>query len=82
MLTYVHLTEANMEVGFPGGSDGKESAYNVGDLSLISGSGRSPREGTGNPLQPVFLPGESHGQKSLAGHGVTKSWTRLSDYMT
>ena len=38
MLTYVHLTEANMEVGFPGGSDGKESAYNVGDLSLISGS--------------------------------------------
>ena len=38
VLTYVHLTEANMEVGFPGGSDGKESAYNVGDLSLISGS--------------------------------------------
>ena len=39
MHTYVYLTEANMEVGFPGGSDGKESAYNVGDLSLISGSG-------------------------------------------
>ena len=38
-------------MGFPGGSDGKESAYDVGDLSLISGSGRSRGEGTGNPLQ-------------------------------
>ena len=36
---------------FPGGSDGKESACNVGDPALISGSGRSPREGNGNPLQ-------------------------------
>ena len=35
----------------PGGSDGKESAYNAGDLGLISGSGRSPGEGNGNPLQ-------------------------------
>ena len=33
------------------GSDGKESAYNAGDLSLIPGSGRSPGEGNGNPLQ-------------------------------
>ena len=36
--------------GFPGGSDGKESACNVGDLSLMLGSGRSPGEGNGNPL--------------------------------
>ena len=38
-------------LGFPGGSDGKESACNVGDLGLIPGLGRSPGEGHGNPLQ-------------------------------
>ena len=37
--------------GFPCGSEGKESAHNAGDLSLIPGSGRSPGEGNGNPLQ-------------------------------
>ena len=36
---------------FPGGSDGKESACNAGDPGLIPGSGRSPGEGNGNPLQ-------------------------------
>ena len=36
---------------FPGGSDGKASGYNVGDLGLIPGSGRSSGEGTGKPLQ-------------------------------
>ena len=36
---------------FPGGSDGKASAYNAGDLGLIPGIGRSPGEGNGNPLQ-------------------------------
>ena len=36
---------------FPGGSDDKESAYNGGDQGLIHESGRSPREGNGNPLQ-------------------------------
>ena len=39
------------EWDFPGGSDGKASAYNVGDLGSIPGSGRSPGEGNGNPLQ-------------------------------
>ena len=38
-------------MGFPGGSDGKESACNAGDPGLIPGSGRSPGEGNGNPLQ-------------------------------
>ena len=38
-------------MGFPGDSDGKESACNTGDLGLIPGSGRSPGEGNGNPLQ-------------------------------
>ena len=42
-------------MGFPGGSDGKESAYNVGDLGLIPGSGKSPGEGNGNPLQYACL---------------------------
>ena len=38
-------------VDFPGGSDSKASAYNVGDLGLILGLGRSSGEGNGNPLQ-------------------------------
>ena len=38
-------------MGFPGGSDGKESACNAGDLGSILGSGRSPGEGNCNPLQ-------------------------------
>ena len=37
--------------GFPGGSDGKESTCNSGDMSSIPGLGRSPGEGKGNPLQ-------------------------------
>ena len=38
-------------LGFPSGSDGKASACNEGDPGLIPRSGRSPREGNGNPLQ-------------------------------
>ena len=41
--------------GFPGSSDGKVSACNVGDLGSIPGSGRSPGEGNGNPLQYSYL---------------------------
>ena len=65
-------------LGFPGSSDGKESNCNAGDLGSIPGLGKSPGGGYGNPLQyswrrkwqstPVFLPGESHGQRSLAGY--------------
>ena len=36
---------------FPGGSDGKASVYNAGDVGSIPGSGRFPGEGSGNPLQ-------------------------------
>ena len=43
--------QTNGKKGFPGGSDGKESACSVGDLGSISGLGRSPREGNGNPPQ-------------------------------
>ena len=42
-------------VGLPGGSDGKVSVYNVGDLGLIPGLGRSLGEGNGNPLQYYCL---------------------------
>ena len=52
-----------------GGSDGKESACNVGDLGSIPGLGRSPGKGNGKPT-PVFLPGESHGRRSLEGYSL------------
>ena len=42
---------SNTYLGFPGSSDGKASAYHVGDPGLIPGLGRSPGEGNGNPLQ-------------------------------
>ena len=53
--------------GFLGGSDGKESACNVEDPGSVPGLGRSPggREWLSTP---VFLPGELHGQRSLAGY--------------
>ena len=55
--------------GFPGGSEVKVSASNVGDPGSIPGLGRSPGEGNGNPLQ-IFLPGESHGLRGLVGKSV------------
>ena len=51
---------------FPGGSDGKASACNVGDPSSIPGSGRSPGEGIGYPGQYACLENH-HGQRSLWG---------------
>ena len=54
-------------MGFPGGSDDKESACNTGDMSWIPGLGRCPGEGNGYPL-PVFLPGEFHGQRRLVAY--------------
>ena len=45
----------------------KNLPASAGDGGLIPGSGRSPGKGNGNPT-PVFLPGESHGQRSLAGY--------------
>ena len=58
----------NMFIGFPGGSDSKESACNARDPGSIPGLGRSPGEGNGNPLQ--YLPGEFHGQRSLVGYSL------------
>ena len=66
----------------PGGSDGKASACNAGDLGSIPGSGRSPGEGNGNPLQYSCLQNSMDGGAWWATvHGVTRSWTRLSDFM-
>ena len=45
------LAVASLVVSFPGGSDGKACAYNVGDPGSVPGSGRSPGEGDGSPLQ-------------------------------
>ena len=58
-------------LGFPGGSGGTESACNTGDLGLIPGSGRSPGGRHGN-LTPVFLPGESHGQRRGQSLGLQR----------
>ena len=63
-------------LGFPGGSAGKESACNAGDLGLIPGLGRSPREGSSYPLQYSGL----ENSMDCIIHGVAKSWTRLSDF--
>ena len=63
-------------MSFPVGADGKESASNAGDPGSIPRFGRSPGEGSGNPLQYChsgiailnsgkFLPEEFHGQKNL-----------------
>ena len=54
--------------GFPGRSDGKESTCNAGDLGSVPGLGRSPGEGNSWLPTPVFLPGEFHGQRKLAGY--------------
>ena len=54
-------------MGFPGGSDDKESVCNAGDLGSIPGLGNSLGGGHGNPL-PIFLPEESCGQRSLVGY--------------
>ena len=59
--------------GCPGGSDGKESACNAGDLGSIPGLGRSPGEGNGNPLQCSCLENPmDRGAWQGTAHGVTK----------
>ena len=56
-------------MGFLGGSDGRESACNVGDLALILGSGRFPGGGRGNPLQYSCLE-NPYGQRSLVSYST------------
>ena len=54
-LKIVTLDTASMKEGFPGGSDGKESACSAGDQGSIPGPGRSPGEGNGIPFQCAWL---------------------------
>ena len=64
-------------MGFPGGSDSKESACSAGDSGSVPGSG----EGNGNPLQYSCLENPRDGRAWQAtGNGVAKNWTRLSDF--
>ena len=65
-----------MNLGFPSGSAGKESACTAGDLGSIPGLGTSPREGIGYPLWYSGL----ENSLDCIEHGVTKSQTRLSDF--
>ena len=76
---YTHIPTPEF-LGFPGGSDGKESACNVGNLGSIFGLGRSPGGRHGNPLQYSCLENPvDRGAWWATVHGVTNSQTRLSD---
>ena len=68
-------------LGLPRWYSGKESACQAGDLSSILGSGRSPGEGNGNPLQHSCLENPmDRGAWQATVHAVTRSWTRLSTH--
>ena len=83
MMEEVEFTNCGT-MGFPGGSDSKESACNMGDLGMIPGLGKSP----GGAWQPtlVFLPGESPwtekpiGLQSIGSQGVGHK--RVTEYNT
>ena len=60
-------------MGFSGNSDGKDSAYNAGDRGSIPGSGRSPGEGSGNPLQCSCL----ENSKEEPGRAQSMGWQKV-----
>ena len=69
-----------IKLGFPGGSDGKESACSAGDPGSTPGSGRSPGEGNGKPLQYLCLENPMDREAWRAAvHGIAKHQARLSD---
>ena len=70
----IYFTHGTVSMGFPGGSDGKESACNVRDLGSIPGLGGSPGEGKGYPLQYSCLENPmDRGAWQATVYGVTKS---------
>ena len=70
-----------MDLDFPGGSDGKESACNSGDQGSILGSGKSHGEGNGNPLQYSCQENSmNRGAWWATVHRVARSQTRLSNF--
>ena len=75
LIPNIGITESSLV------ADGKASAYNAGDPGSIPGSGRSPGEGNGNPLQYSCLENPMDGGAWWATvHRVSKSRTRLSDF--
>ena len=67
-------------MGFPGGSDSKETACNAGDLGSTPGWGRSPGGEHGNPLQYSCLENPmDRGAWWATVYGLAENWTRLSD---
>ena len=76
MVLFKMLGKLPYTLDFPGGSDGKAAAYREGDPGLIPGSGRSPGEDNGNPLQYSCLENPSDGGAWWAAvYGVTQSQT-------
>ena len=67
LLSQALSSDNNIYIASPGGSNGKESTCNAGDLGSIPGLGRSPEGGHGNPLQNSCLE-NSHEQRSLVGY--------------
>ena len=76
----LHCGGVLYQLGFPGGSEVKASAPSAGDLGSIPGSGRSPGEGNGNPLQYSSLENPMDGEAWATVHGVAKGRTLLSDF--
>ena len=75
ILVFLFLTDFTM-YDFPGGSDGKVSAYNVEDPGSVPALGRSPGEGNGNPLQYTGLENlMNEGTWQTKVHGVAESRT-------
>ena len=79
--TYINNNYILLFWRFPGGSDGREYTWNVGDPGSIPGSGISPGEGNGNPLQYSCLENSmDRGAWWAIVYRITKSQTRLSNY--
>ena len=73
---YISFKDTNRCLGFPGDTDGKESAYNMGDPDLIHESGRCPGAGHNNPLQYSCLENSmDRGASQATIHWIAKSWT-------
>ena len=81
MYLFNYVSHCKFTFGFPGGSEGKVSACNAGDLGSIPGCGRSPGEGNGNPFQNSCLKKPVDGKAWWTTvHGVAKSQTQLSNF--
>ena len=76
MATHFSILALLGNINFPGGSDGKESTCDTGDLGSIPGLERSPGGGHGNPLQYSLENPRDRGAWWATVHGVTKSQTR------